>query len=185
MNLKYGTDSPVLFYKKLGDSCEQYSCLGPDDFMLVIATEFQLEMLQLFGNEKICVDGTHGLNSYQYQLFSVLVVDEYSNGVPVGYCFCNTGDTDVMKIFFGVLKTHLMHPLDTKILMTDDDPVFVNAWTCVMGPPKMHLLCTWHFNKHWLEHLNSIKSPKKRKLVRSTLYPVSYTHLTLPTIYSV
>lgn len=56
--------------------------------------------------------------------------------------------------------------------MTDDDPVFVNAWTCIMGPPKMHLLCTWHVNKNWLEHLISIKNPEKRKLVRSTLYHI-------------
>lgn len=100
MKLKYGTISPVLFYKKYGDNCEQYNCLHPDDFMIVIATEFQLEMLQLFGNKKICIDGTHGLNSYRYQLFSVLVVDDYSNGVPIGYCFCNKADTDAMKVFF-------------------------------------------------------------------------------------
>ncbi len=169
MNLKHGTNSPVLFYKKRGDNCEQYQYLCPDDFMIVIATEFQLEMLQLF-NKKVCTDGTHGLNGYRYQLFSVLIIDEFSNSVPVSYCFCNRRDTDVMKIFFSVLKTHVHCTLNTEILMTDDDPVFLNAWTCIMGPPEMHVLCAWHVNKNWLKHLNSVQNPEKRKIVQNTLH---------------
>ena len=171
MNLKYGTNSPVLFYKKLGNSDEKYNHLRSDDFMLVIATEFQLEMLQQFGSKKICVDGTHGLNSYRYQLFTVLIIDEFSNGVPAGYCFTNRYDTGAMEIFFSIMKSRVTPTcLSTEILMSDDDPVFINAWTNAVAPPTKHLLCTWHVNKNWLEHLSSIKHPEKKKLVRDTLY---------------
>lgn len=37
--------------------------LSKDDFFLVIMTNFQAEMVLQFGNNKICIDGTHGLNS--------------------------------------------------------------------------------------------------------------------------
>jgi hypothetical protein len=46
-----------------------------DDFCLILKTEYQAEMLKKFVCDKICVDGTHGLNSYNFQLYTLLVVD--------------------------------------------------------------------------------------------------------------
>lgn len=125
-------------------------------------------MLHIFGREKVCIDDTHGLNSYQYQLYSLVVIDEYGNGIPVAYCFSNRSDTYVMKIFFQNLKISLNYPegLCTKVLMTDDDPTFVNAWSSFMGLPEKHLLCSWYISKNWLQHLNSIRDFEKQKIVR-------------------
>lgn len=171
MQSKYGAQSPILFYKNLGTSCEMYNQLNSDnDFLLIIATEFQLEMLHIFGRKKVCIDCTHGLNSYRYQLFTIMIVDEYGNGIPVSYCFSNRCDTYMMEIFLKAVKERLTYSIETEILMTDNDNIFINAWSEVMGPPQKQLLCSWHVNRNWLQHLNSIKNAEKRKLVSITLY---------------
>lgn len=41
--VEYGTTS-ILLYNRLGENCEQYNCLRSDDFMIVIATEFQVRI---------------------------------------------------------------------------------------------------------------------------------------------
>jgi len=76
--------------------------LSKDDFFLVIMTNFQSEMLLQFGNNKICIDGTHGLNSYSIQLYTLLVLDEYDNGVPVAFCFSNKSDTATYMLFLNL-----------------------------------------------------------------------------------
>ena len=37
-------------------------------------TQFQSELVLKFGNDKICIDGTHGLNGYNFQLYSIVVI---------------------------------------------------------------------------------------------------------------
>lgn len=118
----------------------------------------------------MCADGTHGLNRYRYQLYSLMVVDEYGNGIPVAYCFSNKADTIVIKIFFESLKKGLNYAVHTEILMIDDEPTFISAWISEMDRPQKHLLCTWHINKNWLQHLNSINVLDKRKVTRDMLY---------------
>ncbi|KAJ8970859.1 hypothetical protein NQ317_015884 [Molorchus minor] len=44
----------------------------------------QEHLLETYGNKIICVDSTHGLNSYDFELTTVLVVDEYGEGLPGG-----------------------------------------------------------------------------------------------------
>jgi len=65
-------------------------------------TDFQAVMLVKFGNDKICVDGTHGLNSYS--LYTLLDIDEYGNGLPVAFCFSNKSDTATYTLFFNSVR---------------------------------------------------------------------------------
>lgn len=37
--------------------------------------------------------------------------------------------------------------------MSDDAPAFFNVWKDVMREPKHRLLCAWHINKNWREHI--------------------------------
>lgn len=64
-------------------------------------------MLLQFDNNKICIDGTHGLNSYSIQLYTLLVVDEYDNGVPGAFCFSNKSDTATYKLFFESVRSSI------------------------------------------------------------------------------
>jgi len=61
-------------------------------------------MFLKFGKDKICIDGKHGLNSYNFQLYSLIVVDKYGNGFPVAFCFSNKCDTSTYKNYFQCIK---------------------------------------------------------------------------------
>ena len=44
-------------------------------------TEFQASMFETFSSEIVCVDSTHKTNQYQFKLITVVVSDEYHNGI--------------------------------------------------------------------------------------------------------
>ena len=48
--------------------------------MLAIQTNFQCDMMKTFGPNIICMDATHGTNQYDFNLVSVLVLDDYGRG---------------------------------------------------------------------------------------------------------
>ncbi|KAJ8926475.1 hypothetical protein NQ314_021161 [Rhamnusium bicolor] len=59
----------VSFYKP--QECEEYPELKSNDFVLIIMTEGQKELLVNCGDDCICIDGTHGLNGYGFELHTV------------------------------------------------------------------------------------------------------------------
>uniref|UniRef100_A0A2S2PIF0 MULE transposase domain-containing protein n=1 Tax=Schizaphis graminum TaxID=13262 RepID=A0A2S2PIF0_SCHGA len=125
-----------------------YSYLENNDVFLIIATKFQLEMIQKFGHEKICVDSTHGTTEYDL-LTTLVVVDEYGNGFPCCLCFTKKKDTITWITFFTKVKERTGN-INTKVFMSDDDPAFYNnAWCNVMGNAEHKLLCSWHVD-HYL-----------------------------------
>ena len=68
--------NPVLLYKTQGQN--QFSecpSLKNEDFMLVIQTPNQKQLLQTFGSNIVCMDDTHGTNTYNFSLIAVLIVD--------------------------------------------------------------------------------------------------------------
>lgn len=89
-------------------------------------TQYQSEMLIHFGNDKLCIDGTHGLNAYSFQLYTIVVIDEYRNGYPVAFCFSNKSDTATYKHYFNCIK-NVVGNINTHIFMTDDEQAFYNA----------------------------------------------------------
>jgi hypothetical protein len=58
----------IRFYKPQGVLLEDFPELKKEDFFLVIMNEAQKEILQKFGNECVCIDGTHGLNAYDFHI---------------------------------------------------------------------------------------------------------------------
>ena len=142
-----------------------------NDFMLVIMTEVQRNLLQLFGPGKInCVDSTHGTNQYDFQLTTLLIVDDHGEGFPVAFCFSNRVDSLAMQVFFGHVKEAVGGCISEAILMTDDAEAFANAWTAIMGPPAHRLLCVWHVDRSWRKNLPKIQGDAELKaLVYKTL----------------
>ena len=63
--------------------------LDKEDFALGIMTVFQSEMLKKFGNNIVCMDATHGTTSHDFNLITVLVIDEFKEGIPVSWLICN------------------------------------------------------------------------------------------------
>ena len=66
--------------------------LSNDDFILCIQTPFQRDMFLKFGNDTICIDSTHGTNMYDFYLVTVLVIDEYGEGIQVAWMISNRED---------------------------------------------------------------------------------------------
>ena len=63
--------------------------IGVNDFLLVLQTQFQLDMLKANEHKYICMDTTYGVNIYDFMLISVLVIDEYGEGIPVAWAITN------------------------------------------------------------------------------------------------
>lgn len=160
--------NPVLYYKEQGQDKIEFSAnqLQEDsNVMLVIANDFQLSMLEKFGSNIVCIDSTHGTNMYDFHLTTLLVVDEFGNGIPTAFCISNKKDTSTWIMFFEQLRDRgiLLQP---KVFMSDIDDSFYNAWITVMKSAEKRLLCTWHVDKAWRSNLQEkIKIQEKRSLV--------------------
>lgn len=162
----YGEDCPVLYYKSQNDND---SNLDSEDFALILMTNFQKQQIVKFGIEKICIDGTHGTNSYDIQLYTLMTVDEFGSGCPVAFCFSNRSDEKIFQLFFNVVKSKVGQ-IQSKVFMSDDASAFYNAWATVMGPVAHKLLCTWHIDRNWRQNLNKITGGQEKKaLVYKTL----------------
>lgn len=159
--------NPIILYKQQSKP-PHAKCftLSANDFILVLQTEFQAEMLRKFGpNKVICIDDTHGTNGYNFTLVTIMVVDEFSEGYPVAWCISNRQDTASVTAFFLSVKERVGN-ITPKWIMTDDAEQFYTSWISVFGTGPKKLLCTWHVDRAWRGQLNHIKS----KLLAATLY---------------
>lgn len=160
--------NPVLYYKEQGDEKIEYSANNVQEdrnIILVIANDFQLSMLEKFGNHIVCIDSTHGTNIYDFHLTTLLVVDEFGNGIPTAFCISNKKDTATWITFFEKIRDRGIF-LQPTIFMSDIDDSFYNAWRTVMKSAEKRLLCTWHVDKAWRTNLQwKIKIQEKRALV--------------------
>ncbi|KAG5191548.1 hypothetical protein JKP88DRAFT_137026, partial [Tribonema minus] len=55
---------------------------------VVVAVAFGIAMLDAFGagyDRMVLLDATGGTNKYGYQLYSLVVVDDFREGVPVAF----------------------------------------------------------------------------------------------------
>lgn len=95
-------DCPILYYKAQ-DKDDNF--LEKKDFALIIMTKFQAKQILKFGPNKICIDGTHGTNAYDIQLYTIMTVDEYGTGCPVAFCFSNRVHETIFTLFFNQIKT--------------------------------------------------------------------------------
>uniref|UniRef100_A0A6P7HAU8 Uncharacterized protein LOC114346433 n=1 Tax=Diabrotica virgifera virgifera TaxID=50390 RepID=A0A6P7HAU8_DIAVI len=125
-------------------------------------TKFQEKQLKLFGSDKICVDSTHGTTGYDFLLTTLMVVDEFGEGVPTAFLLSNRADTNVLAYFFNSIKEQT-GDIKCNVFMSDDAPEFFNAWTNIMSKPENHLLCAWHIDRNWRKNLNKIKGDQAMK----------------------
>ncbi len=94
-----GDDNVVHYYKPQGASDDKTG-LKRDDFLIVLQTPVQAEMLKKFAEGKVvCVDATHGTNAYDFTLVTLPVVDEHGEGLPVAWCTTDKEDRVVLIEF--------------------------------------------------------------------------------------
>lgn len=153
--------NPVIYFKQQGLP-DELGELRQEDFMIVLMTEPQRGLLKRLGTEKICIDSTHGTNLYDFQLTTLVVIDEFGSSFPCAYCISNKVDTIFMSSFFRALK-NVIGLLECKVFMSDDASAYYNAWECVMGKVEKRLLCTWHVDKNWRQNIQKLIPGKELK----------------------
>ena len=147
----------------VGDSGKKV--FAKDDFALGIQTKFQRDMMIEFGNSIICCDSTHGTNHYAFPLTTVLVIDDFGEGVPVAWLISNHEDGNVIGEFFSTLKERT-GSLEPKWFMTDDAPQYFAAWKTIYGTntSTKKILCRWHIDKSWRKALNEKISEREDRI---------------------
>lgn len=96
-HLSKDPSNPIIFYKTQGT---EDTHLDMHDFMLVILTETQKEVLKKFGNNKLCIDSTHGTNQYNFNLTTIVVIDEFGEGYPAAFYISSKIDEVHLTVFF-------------------------------------------------------------------------------------
>jgi hypothetical protein len=74
-------------------------------FTAVVASSFGLAMMEAFatGDDRmVFLDATGGTNRYGYQLYSLVVVDDFREGVPVAFMLTSSQDAHEVEVFMKV-----------------------------------------------------------------------------------
>ncbi|KAJ8966803.1 hypothetical protein NQ314_003299 [Rhamnusium bicolor] len=164
--------NPIIFYKCQGEVCPEYN-LEEKDFCIILITESQLSVLKMFANNTISIDGTHGLNSYNFEMITLMVIDEYVEGFPAAHMYTNRKNTYIYEVFFSKIKEK-GGEIKANVFMSDIAPAFYNAWCKIMGPVQHQLLCAWHVDRCWRTNLYKISNKDQRQMVYKTLKYIQY-----------
>ncbi|GFT08449.1 uncharacterized protein TNCV_2324661 [Trichonephila clavipes] len=171
--LKNREDSPIVLFKDQNIFDENlYPGMKAEDFLLVIMNASQKDMLKFYGNDTICLDFTHGMNAYGFDLATLLVLDDKREGFPAAFILSNRQDSTALTLAFAAIKEHTC--ISPRVLMTDDSESFFNAWKTVFGIPEKKDLCTWHVDRSWRRSIARLITKKEMqveayKIVRSLL----------------
>ncbi|KAJ8909948.1 hypothetical protein NQ315_004015 [Exocentrus adspersus] len=98
-------NNPVLFYKPQGTEDRQYN-LKSADFCLIIMNDLQCNAIKIFAKKFVFIDGTHGTNPYNFELTTLMVGDDYGEGVAVAFMISNRTDTAIYELFFNQKSMH-------------------------------------------------------------------------------
>ncbi|VEN58334.1 unnamed protein product [Callosobruchus maculatus] len=158
-------NNPVLLYKAQGQPCENFL---DSDFVLIIMNEIQASLLSQFGKNIIAIDSTHGMNNYDFEMTTLMIVDEFNEGFPVALMFTNRKDTLINVVFFRAIKNKVGVIL-CRTFMSDLCETFYAAWAEVMGISQHQLYCSWHVDRAWRTNLNKVTKSNKRVAVYKTL----------------
>ena len=89
------------------------------------------------------------MTAYDFQLVTVLVTDDYNEGIPVAWLISNKEATDALKIFFSSLRERCGE-VQTETFMSDDTDAYYNTWVSTFSRPDRKLLCSWQVDRSWV-----------------------------------
>jgi len=170
--LKSDDKLSLVYYKSQGQINTNHIQLKEDDFLLLIMNDYQKSMISKFGNDVICIDETHGMNSYHFNLTTIMVLDDLREGFPCCFMISNKVNEVVLRILFSKIRdeTGIIQP---NVFVSDMVKSFYNTWVVEMEPPKHRLYFTLHVDCAWRKNLNKIKNKTKQveiyKVLRTLL----------------
>ncbi|GIX97462.1 MULE domain-containing protein [Caerostris darwini] len=154
-------DSPILLYKDQNTINEAlYPGMKKEDFLLVIMNSSQKEMVS-YGNI-ICLDFTHGINSYGFHLATFFVLDDKREGFLAVFIISTCQDSVPLAIAFRAVKEQV--EVNPEVLMSDDTESFYNTWKLVFGEPNKRLLCAWYDDCGWRRKIGKLNVPKEQQI---------------------
>ena len=151
--------NPVLVFKQQQPPSQSAPSLKMNDFLLVLQTEFQRDMLRTYGKSCVCMDTTYRTNEYDFYLIALMVIDDYQEGIPVGWALCNREDTPVLMDILNAIKTQC-GVITTAWFMSDMAEQFCIAWISFFGQNETQgIWCAWHVDRAWrgaiMKHISS------------------------------
>ena len=163
------SDYPKYSYKPIGQTNPSFPGLASHDFFLVLMSEFQVQQLTKYlkGRFKIvCIDATHLTNQYGYKLIVLMVLDEFHEGIAVGFCITNRETEVAIKCFLKIVKEKSGN-LTADYFMSDDNPAYYAAWVCIFNDNScIKLLCSWHIDRAWKENLKKIPIDLRKEIYK-------------------
>ena len=79
-------DNPVLYTNHKDKPTTNCQYLNNDDFVLILQAPLQCAMMKEFRKQHHLCYSTHKTTGYDFQLTTVMIVDEYGEGNPVLWC---------------------------------------------------------------------------------------------------
>ena len=81
--------NPILLYKQHHETDKECPSLAEDVFLLGIQTDFQRHLYEQYAHKVLCVDATHGTNTYLFKLITVMIADDFGQGKYLRIGICN------------------------------------------------------------------------------------------------
>ena len=156
--------NPIVLFKQQGehpsDLCKN---LSKEDFVLVIQTEFQRDMLWKYGNDGVCIDATYKINDYDFNLLTLMVLDDYQEGIPIAWALSNREDKTVLVHILQALKEK-SGLIKASWFMSDMAQQYYNAWKEVFeGDNTVYLWCAWHVDRAWRDSVKRYFHTKEQQ----------------------
>ncbi|KAK4289831.1 hypothetical protein Pmani_037227 [Petrolisthes manimaculis] len=154
----------LLYFKDQGQLDPQNTEIPSEEFVLAFMKEEQQLMFseQLKNTDKlqVCMDSTHCISQYTgFQLTTLMTITDLHQGFPVAFLISSTVNTEIVKVFLDKIKDR-MGVVQAQVFMSDDDPLFRNAWYATMGRKNIckHIHAVGNFLKN-KSHPSKPKSP--------------------------
>lgn len=101
---------------------------------------------------------------YDFFLVTVLVVDEYEEGIPVAWMISNREDAMALQPFFVAIKS-ICGNITPKWFMSDCAEQYFNAWKGFFDVSKTtKLVCIWHVHRAWRKALKEHISDRESQI---------------------
>eukprot|EP00898_Chlorokybus_atmophyticus_P002716 jgi/Chlat1/3445/Chrsp23S03828 len=144
------------------DSVEDLKFLDTDHSLeerMVELLRLGLKPKEIFGRDIALLYATGGTNKYGYPFFTMLIKDDFGNGVPVAFMICNTEEHSVIAMFLKAIAA--ASGVLPKNIMMDKSAAEIKA---VQSVGANVLLCYFHLMQDWERHLKkSVRDAGTRK----------------------
>ena len=93
--------------------------------------------------------------------------------IALAFCICESESTEIMQVFFFVIKEKLARKIKTEYFVSDGANAFYNACVAEMcGDEFLHKRwCAWHVNQNWTVNANQIQNTDPDVFIGKELQP--------------